>query len=272
MIALPNYNRLFSGSLLLLICFWAKPSSFAEVEEAQAAKKTVTEALRVQPHSSGQEGLYSYGDITFSELDRSIRFPVQYNAIEKPLEYALVGKRGKLHETLLSCEVRPFDLQIVMLLLGYESYRGELFSGFVRDNSDPRSDVQQSLEKAPVQVPEVQNYLLSVELLETEAVSGKEESFPITQWIRSGGDLDSAQSVENAPWQFTGLQSLPNNRYRPQDESSLAALYLDPFALLNFTGEGNRSDETWLSAADAGKLAQGSESSLEIVIRPWKSE
>src|SRR5580704_1751361 len=67
---------------------------------------------------------YEMGGLQFNSATREIRIPTIVNMNEGVIEYALVTDTGKTHESLLSTKVRPFDVNVALLLCHYEPHAG----------------------------------------------------------------------------------------------------------------------------------------------------
>ena len=63
---------------------------------------------------------YKLGTMEFDQKTREIRVPCKVNMREGLLEYVLVHETGKVHESLFSTAVKPFELNVVMLLLNWK--------------------------------------------------------------------------------------------------------------------------------------------------------
>ena len=63
--------------------------------------------------------LFKLKEITFDSGTREIRFPAQVNQIKDLLEYLIVHKNGKIHESLLKTEISPTDLNLAFTLLRF---------------------------------------------------------------------------------------------------------------------------------------------------------
>ena len=66
----------------------------------------------------GSGAVVRFGSIVIDKEKKSVTFPGALNLTKGALEYLLVTEMGKTHESLLSTKVRPYDLQVAMLLLG----------------------------------------------------------------------------------------------------------------------------------------------------------
>jgi len=63
------------------------------------------------------DGTMRIGRVTVDPKERSIAFPAAVNAHAGLIEYALVTKTGKVHESLFNTEITPLDLHVAALLL-----------------------------------------------------------------------------------------------------------------------------------------------------------
>lgn len=83
---------------------------------ANAAAPTAADlpAPRVQKQ---EDGTLLIGRVTVDPKERTISFPAAVNAHTGLIEYALVTKTGKVHESLLNTDIAPRDLHVAALLL-----------------------------------------------------------------------------------------------------------------------------------------------------------
>ena len=63
------------------------------------------------------DGTMRIGRVTVDPKGRTIAFPAAVNAHTGLIEYALVTKTGKVHESLLKTDIAPMDLHVASLLL-----------------------------------------------------------------------------------------------------------------------------------------------------------
>ena len=71
-----------------------------------------------QPRIEKQaDGTLRIGRVTVNTSERTISFPAAVNAHTGLIEYALVTKTGKVHESLLNTDIAPLDLHVAALLL-----------------------------------------------------------------------------------------------------------------------------------------------------------
>ena len=74
---------------------------------------------------------YKLGKLSFNPKTREIWFPCRVNQNEVVLEFAICDEfRGKLHESLLSTKITPFEIQIAMKLLRWQPSRRGIYRKF----------------------------------------------------------------------------------------------------------------------------------------------
>ena len=74
---------------------------------------------------------YKLGKLSFNPKTREIWFPCRVNQDEVVLEFAICDEfRGKLHESLLSTKVTPFEIQITMKLLRWQPSGRDIYREF----------------------------------------------------------------------------------------------------------------------------------------------
>lgn len=75
-------------------------------------------ALAASQVTQEGEGRYRLGLVTLDARERTLSFPAEVNLREGQLEYAIVTRGGKLHESLLATDARPLHVHLAALLLG----------------------------------------------------------------------------------------------------------------------------------------------------------
>src|SRR5215218_1610093 len=63
-------------------------------------------------------GLFRVGLVTIDSSNRTVRFLAAVQLREETIEYTVVHKTGKTHESIFRTEALPQDVQVAMLLLG----------------------------------------------------------------------------------------------------------------------------------------------------------
>jgi hypothetical protein len=61
------------------------------------------------------------GQVTVLRRERQVSFPATVNMTDGELEVLICTETGRRHESLLVCNVKALDLQMAMLLLGWEN-------------------------------------------------------------------------------------------------------------------------------------------------------
>lgn len=184
------------------------------VDEVERHRLTVSPPERVGP------GQYRIGDILINQAERSVTFPAAINMDKGLLEYLLVGRGGKLHESLLRTQVEPYNLQLACLLVGMEGTNAPL--AFQGDPATPKGDA------------------VAIELRLT---GGKADVIPVESWLTQVIG-DTKQNVPTLKWVYTG-SVIHNGRFLAQLSGSIAALYHDPAAMIDNASPGGESDKIW---------------------------
>jgi hypothetical protein len=207
-----------------------------------AASRAVAQAAAtptLPPAAAIQElgpGLFRIGQVTLDKTRREVRFPATVNQCEGLIEYLLVGRKGKTHESLLRTDVRPFYLHTAMLLLGARTGGqppgvplppAALDSAYLADAPLP-SGIPVAISvrwEIPGQPPVTRNAETMITNTKTAA--------PMTpgSWIYNGSLFDHGQ-------------------FMADEELSFAAVVTDPVALMNNPRPGHDNDEIWTVATD----------------------
>jgi hypothetical protein len=205
-------------------------------EEGVAAKPEITRLSATRSR---------LGLIEFDHTTREITLPATINMVQGLLEYALVGEKGKLHESLLRTKARAFDLNVVLLLLHYQPDEA-WFAPPARPGPLEASKPGARLE-----------FFVRWK----EASGGAEKSARLDEWIT---DLTTRKPAAPVPWIYTGSHLNEENRFAAEVDGSMVALYLDARALINSPRAGADNDEQWVPAE--GLPPKGT--AVTVVIRP----
>lgn len=163
-------------------------------------------------------GIIKIGNVAIDPKKREISLPCRINMSEGLLEYALVASWGKRHESLLTTNVHPYDVQIALLLLGLKNGPELSSQG---DPGKPQGD--------PVE--------LSIRWIDGETV----RTMRIEQLIFN---KKTNQSMQDTDWIFTGSRIM-QGVFMSQVEGSLIALFHDPSALIDNPSPGGEDDTIW---------------------------
>lgn len=166
-------------------------------------------------------GIYRLGEILVDKNARSIVFPAQVNMDSGLLEYLIVHRKGKTHESLLRTSIDPYNLQIAFLLLGFEGAEQRL--AMQGDPSIPQGE--------PVQI--------RISTTAGKGVGG----IPAEQWLINKID-DKVKDVVPMKWVFSGSY-IDDGRFMSQETGSIVAIWHDPVALIDNASPGGESNRIW---------------------------
>jgi hypothetical protein len=102
--------------------FVASTPAFIE-KRAFASKVPLTNMMGLIPDLLKVEGKgrYRLGLVSFDSNARTLSFPARLNMDAGLLEYSIVSRGGKVHESLLVSDVQPLHVHLAALLLGLAS-------------------------------------------------------------------------------------------------------------------------------------------------------
>ena len=209
-------------------------------------------------------GHYRIGSITLDKNARSVSFPASINMTEGVIEYLLVNKKGKVHESLFSTAIVPTNLHVAMLLLGAVGdprSKGEL----------PEKDRGNVVGRGPVTAQQLKN----APAFEGDAVSisvtwkseDKEVNSKVEDLVLNARDKRSAM---RGSWTYTG-SVLVGGVFAAEVENSIIAMITDVTALINNPRPGHDDDTIWL--ADPAKIPpKGTPVEITIRLEPPKEK
>lgn len=210
------------------------PGSGVEGRPTVEAKpaETLDKAAEVQPLIKKLEGSkYELGPIKFDSATREIRFPAEVNMTEGLLEFLLVHRNGKIHESLLLTEIDALHLNVVLKLLHYKQSR-ELFYIPVEDGRLPDKRFEE-----PEDVRKAARLKLECEWNQ----DGKSQRAPVTQWIAHG---TTQERMPDSDWIYTG-SVVDRGRFIAKETGDLIAIFTSSAAVLNYPGKDLDNDEVW---------------------------
>jgi len=189
------------------------PESTGFNPDPEAARREVKAPIKlISP------GLFHMGEIRIDKVKGRITFPARVNMDQGLLEYLLVGRAGKTHESLLITDVEPYALHLACLLLGLEGTTSPLaHQGEART---PKGD--------PID-------------LQIRPLDGAQGLMSIEQWV---SNEQNKATMPETRWVFTG-SFIHNGIFMAQMEKSMIAVFHDPVALIDHTSPQGQSDEIW---------------------------
>ncbi len=177
------------------------------------ASKLQTAKSLVRPLGPGR---FQIGKVIFDQRKRELSFPAQVNLRDTLIEYAIVGKTGKQHESLLKTEVPPAHIHLAMLLLGTQN-----------------PPTQTEASRLPP------GHTIDILIAWQENV--KKRTGRLEDWIIIGEDK---RPVSKGKWIYNGAR-IDNGHFTADTHQSIVALIIDLDALANNPRTGNENDEIW---------------------------
>ena len=177
---------------------------------------------------------YKLGKLSFNPKTREIWFPCRVNQNEVVLEFAICDEfRGKLHESLLSTKVTPFEIQIAMKLLRWEPSRRDIYRKF---NEQGR----------PVGVLKDDGKGRMAILIRHKGKDGKEITEPLGNWVHNA---TTKEVVGPGSWTYTGSKVV-DGYFLAAEDGAIAAVYRYEGSLCNTFNLGSDDDELWFPVAE----------------------
>lgn len=184
-------------------------------------------------------GVFQLGPIRLNKAERSISFDAVANIIsDLTVEYALVHKIGKTHETMFRTDVRAQELHVAMLLLGVKAAMTNQFPDDLK--LPPPGD--------PVTVE--------------------------VSWQRDGAKVkydledliinrETGKSLNRGVWFYNG-SNFSEGMFTAQRDGSIISIHIDPDALINNPRPGRDNDDLHLPNA---KLLPPTGTPVQFTIR-----
>jgi hypothetical protein len=170
------------------------------------------------------DGRFAVGLVTLDKNGRSISFPATVNLREETIEYVVVHKTGKAHESIFRTDTRPQDIHLAMLLLNVQPAMTNWFG--IDGKAPPKGDkvwIEAAWSDlfARHQVP-VEDLVLNKETSNTLALG---------EWIYNGSNFSEGM--------FTA-----------QRDGSIVSIHIDPDALINNPRPGRENDDLYRPHAE----------------------
>ena len=219
--------------MFLRLLLFAVIGITARMPAADAAPKSA----QPQIHDLGG-GIFQVGGVKLNKNARTVTFPAAVQMNEGLVEYLLVSRTGKTHESLLVTDVEPLHVHTAMLLLGVRASpesRGEINGGGQLDAA--------ALAHAPALKGE--NVFIGLKW-KTEAA---EMRVPAEDLMVND---KTKRNVTRGPWTYNGSGFYGGGKFAAQIEGSFVAMITDSTALINNPRTGHVNDSIWL--ADPAKV------------------
>ena len=197
---------------------------------------------------------YRIGKVVFDKKNREVRFPTKINMVEGLLEYLVVHQNGKVHESLLTTDVSPTQINLAMTLLRYPASR-ELYplpsetGGASNNYPDVPADVKAGARVA-----------IDVEWED----NGRTRRNPVNEWIQHAV---KTTAMPPGPWIYGGSEFF-DGKFVPETTGDISAIFVSPAALINYAGDDNRDDTVWLPYP---KRVPAEGTNVTVIISPYSS-
>jgi hypothetical protein len=206
-------NLIAAGGLLLLAigCTTVAPLPPLTEQELSFLKQVGGE---VTPEEN-----IRIGQVTVLRRERQISFPATVNMTSGELEVLICTETGRRHESLLVCSVKPLDLQLAMLLLGWEN--GARKAG----------------------LPIAQGNLFGIDVQPTDG-----KRVPIEHWLFN---KTTEQVQEQAgPWVFVGSSFNHEGACSAEIDGNIVNLWSFGSTILDNPGESGDNDDGYKVAEE----------------------
>jgi hypothetical protein len=197
---------------------------------------------------------FRLGEITFDSRTRQIRFPATVNMTQNPLEFLIVHKNGKVHESLLKTGISPLALNLALTLLRYQP-SPELYS-IPTSDSDPTA----KFPAVPAATKKAARLTLTVEWQDD---AGALRKVPLNDWVQhttNGSTMPAGPLVYGDP-------EITDGKFPPEATGDIAAIYLSQSALINYPGQDNDNDDVWIPYP---KRVPPLDSKVTVIITPYQ--
>jgi hypothetical protein len=197
---------------------------------------------------------FRIGKVVFDKKNREVRFPTKVNMVEGLLEYLVVHQNGKVHESLLTTDVSPTQINLAMTLLRYPASR-ELYplpsetGGASNNYPDVPADVKAGARVA-----------IDVEWND----NGRTRRNPVNDWIQHAV---KTTAMPPGPWIYGGSEFF-DGKFVPETTGDISAIFVSPAALINYAGDDNRDDTVWLPYP---KRVPAEGTNVTVIISPYSS-
>jgi len=174
----------------------------------------------VQPLGGGS---FAIGLVTLDASNHTARFPASVCLREETVEYAIVHKTGKTHESIFRTEARPQDIHLALLLLGAKPVMTNSFG----------ADGQAPPMGSAVTVSASWDHL------------GVHPQYPIEDLVI---DRETTNSLTHGGWIYNG-SNFSEGAFTAGRDGSILSLHIDPDALMNNPRPGRTNDDLHIPCA-----------------------
>lgn len=196
---------------------------------------------------------FRIGEITFDSKTREIRFPAAINMTEDLLEFLIVHKNGKVHESLFKTEISPTHLNVAFTLLRYQP-SPELYS-LPTSPTDPT----EKFPEVPEEIKKSARLRIEVEWQDGDRL----RKVPVNEWVQHTA---TGSTMPADPWVYGGSE-IVDGKFPPEATGDVAAIYRSQSALINYSGKDHGDDTVWIVYP---KRVPPLDSKVTIIISPYE--
>jgi hypothetical protein len=182
-------------------------------------------------------GIFVLGKVTLNKPRGTVSFPATVNQREGTVEYAVVTRAGKTHESVFKTDASPDHIHMAMLLLGARPANTNLLP------ADPSSPLPG--DKVTIDV--------------SWQLDGRELRHPLESCIVTTNDH---KTLTRGPWIYNGSY-VDEAGFMAQADGSIISIHTDPAALINNPRKGRQNDDLQHANTAALTLIDGP---LQIII------
>ncbi|MEM1084181.1 MAG: YdjY domain-containing protein [Verrucomicrobiota bacterium] len=201
------------------------------------------------------DGRMKIGEITFDPKSREVRFPAEINMNEGLLEFLVVHRNGKIHESLLSTGISATNLNVAIKLLHYQP-SPELYMKLDEDGS-----LGSEFHEATEEQKKHSRMSVSVEWQQ----DGETKTTSLNDWI---SHATTEKPMPSEPWVYGG-SFVAYGKFVAESSGDIIAIFLSNAALINFSGKDNHSDEVWFPHANRVPEVG---TPVTVIINPYTSK
>jgi hypothetical protein len=205
-----------------------------EVEDAPVLRGAADTGTFVPAMQEISPGVFQIGKIRLDKTKRTVTFPGKLNMAKDLIEYLLVTPDGSTHESLLTSEIQPTDLQFVMLLLDAKG------AGLLTPQADAAPPGQINVEYLK-SAPKLKGDNVTI-TVSWKAPDGTEKSVAIEDLLMHA---DTKKPAARGPWIYNGSMFGTDGKFLAQQQGCFISVVTNPAALINNPRKGNDNDRIW---------------------------
>ena len=169
-------------------------------------------------------GRFAIGLVTLEQAERRVRFPATVNLREETVEYVVVHKTGKAHESIFRTDARPQDIHLALLLLDARPVMTNRFG----------ADGRARPEGSRIEIEVAWRDLFSEQQWRAEDLVLNKET---------------GEALARGVWIYNG-SNFSEDVFTAQRDGSIVSIHIDPDALSNNPQPGWENDDLYRPHAE----------------------